>query len=260
MTWTVGAITTYTCGHQSFANLVWRKSKGAKEEGRCVAGLNTTWIKHNSECPECQRNEPEDDPVIISQPPSPLLDAPDNLEDRRGTVTEFRCGHHRFNTEDEDRYIVLGMDRLGFLLIQSRDECSRCQNKEQSEDDFDDFEEDFTSALSRTLSFTTQSSRPQSVVSRLSQRQDDENPRMRTYQPVRRGSMDFRRPLEAQLDPRIELLTARERKQQRDLDEMMLSTTFDLSPESDLPKRKQSKREKAKAIGKSIWGSIKRNV
>ncbi|KAG4030089.1 hypothetical protein MFRU_013g01130 [Monilinia fructicola] len=55
---------------------------------------------------------------------------------------------------------------------------------------------------------------------------------------------------------KIEALDQQEREQ--DLDEMMHSTTFDLAPESRLPERKESKREKVKALGHSIWESLKK--
>ncbi|KAJ8061677.1 hypothetical protein OCU04_009478 [Sclerotinia nivalis] len=253
MNWTVGTITTFTCGHHYFANLVWEGLEGGtKEERRCVAGPNTTWIKLNTECPGCQGNDLDHDQVVISQPPSPLLDAPDNLDDRRGTVTEFRCGHQIFFTRHEGELPVFRMDKPGFLLVQSPDNCPSCPNGEQFEDEFEGFEEDFTSALSQSPTFPTESS----IVTRLSQRQDDESPSMRTSQPCQRCGLSIERSVDTRLDPDqgMNLETARDREQQHEMIHMPLSPVF------DLPKGKESKREKAKAIGKSIWVSIKRKV
>ncbi|TGO52690.1 hypothetical protein BOTNAR_0317g00150 [Botryotinia narcissicola] len=74
---------------------------------------------------DVDRNVPPTSPVILSRPISPLLTAPDNLEDKRGVLTEYRCGHHKVSSVKE-KGIVLGVDKLGFLLIQSKHRCPRC--------------------------------------------------------------------------------------------------------------------------------------
>ncbi|APA13587.1 predicted protein [Sclerotinia sclerotiorum 1980 UF-70] len=261
MIFVVGIITTFTCGHQYWSNIVRRKRKdtdGTTKEGQCIAGPDTTWIKHRSECGECQHNDFDHDQVIISPPPSPLLDPPDNLDNSRGAVTEYRCGHRRFRTEDEGRLPVLGMDKLGFLLAVSRSECPRCEHERFKKVYGEDFEEETTSALSQTLTFPTESWR----YTMLSQREGAESPPMRMSQPGRQRGMAIGRSFDAHLDPDqgMNLESARHKEHQQAVDEMMRSSTADLAPESNPQKRNQRKREKIKAIGKTIWGSIKRKI
>ncbi|CAD6452125.1 60899943-3545-4944-865d-48320c509bd0 [Sclerotinia trifoliorum] len=261
MIFVVGAIETFTCGHQYWSSIVRKEREdtdGTSKEGQCIAGPDTTWIKHISECNECKINDLDHDQVTISPPPSPLLDPPDNLNDSRGGVTEYRCGHRRFFTRDEGGLPVLGMDKLGFLLAKSRDDCPRCEHEKFKDEFRDDFKGETTSTLSQALTFPTVTSR----MTRPSQRQDEESPPMRMSQLRPQRGMAIGRSFDARLDPDegINLESARHRGYQQAVDEMMLSSTFDLSPESNRQKRKQSKTEKIKAIGKSIWGSIKRNI
>ncbi|KAF5870804.1 uncharacterized protein Bfra_009358 [Botrytis fragariae] len=125
MLWLVGAVTSFTCDHQYFANLTLHQA-GDAEDWRCITGPETTWVKHDKECPDCRNKVPPTNPVILSRPMSPLLTAPDDLEDKRGALTEFRCGHHKVSASDDKECIVLGVDKLGFLLIQSKKRCPRC--------------------------------------------------------------------------------------------------------------------------------------
>ncbi|TEY64763.1 hypothetical protein BOTCAL_0143g00190 [Botryotinia calthae] len=106
MLWLVGAVTSFSCEHQYFANLTLTEAENA-EEWRCITGPETTWIKHNKECPDCRNKVPPKNPVILSRPSSPLLTAPVDLEDRRGVLTEYRCGHHRVVGDGKD-CLVLG--------------------------------------------------------------------------------------------------------------------------------------------------------
>ncbi|KAF7914308.1 uncharacterized protein EAF01_000714 [Botrytis porri] len=207
MLWLVGAVTSFTCDHQYFANLTLHEA-GDDEDWRCITGPETTWIKHDKECPDCRNKVPPTDPVILSRPLSPLLTAPDNLEDRRGLLTEFRCGHHKVAASDDKKCIVLGVDKLGFFR---KKRCPRC------------------------IAYGTQDSSSDDQCSSGSQ--PDATP------------FD---PLEPDLDfaDDVDMGTlARQRRQREAL------ATFDHPP---TPSRRESKREKAKKIGKSLWGSIKK--
>ncbi|TGO30208.1 hypothetical protein BPAE_0007g00860 [Botrytis paeoniae] len=125
MPWLVGAVTSFTCEHQYFVNLTLTEDENA-EDWKCITGPETTWIKHDKECPDCRNKVPPTNPVILARPSSPLLTAPDDLEDKRGALTEYRCGHHKVSAADDKECLVLGVDKLGFLLIQSKKRCPRC--------------------------------------------------------------------------------------------------------------------------------------
>ncbi|TGO42054.1 hypothetical protein BHYA_0013g00580 [Botrytis hyacinthi] len=210
MLWLVGAVTTFTCEHQYFANLTLTEAENA-EDWRCITGPETTWIKHDKECPDCRNKVPPTNPVILSRPPSPLLTAPDNLEDRRGVLTEYRCGHHKVSAV-EDEGIVLGVDKLGFLLIQSKHRCPRCFAHGIQESSSDD-----------------QSS---------TGGQPEETP----FVPLDGSDFDIANNMDMGT-------LARQTRRREAL------ATFYLPP---TPSRRDSKREKAKKIGKSLWGSIKK--
>ncbi|TGO57558.1 hypothetical protein BCON_0064g00260 [Botryotinia convoluta] len=107
MLWLVGAVTSFTCEHQYFANLTLTEAENA-EDWKCITGPETTWIKHNKECPDCRNKVPPTNPVILSRPP------------------KYRCGHHKVSAGGDKDCLVLGVDKLGFLLIQSKKRCPRC--------------------------------------------------------------------------------------------------------------------------------------
>ncbi|KAF7945403.1 hypothetical protein EAE96_010177 [Botrytis aclada] len=207
MLWLVGAVTSFSCEHQYFANLTLTEAENA-DDWRCITGPETTWIKHDKECPDCRNQVPPSNPVVLSRPPTPLLDAPDNLEDRRGILTEYRCGHHKVLKGKAREYVVLGVDKLGFLLVQSKKRCPRCKQ--------------YGSAADESSSET----------------QPEEAP----FVPLEGSDLD--------IADNMEMATlARQTRQRAAL------ATFDRPPSLS---RKESKRDKAKKIGKSLWGSIKK--
>ncbi|KAF7890540.1 hypothetical protein EAF00_008855 [Botryotinia globosa] len=210
MLWLVGAVTTFTCDHQYFANLTLHQA-GDEEDWRCITGPDTTWIKHAKECPDCRNQEPPTNPVILSRPVSPLRTAPDNLEDRRGVLTEYRCGHHKVSSAKE-KGIVLGVDKLGFLLIQSKHRCPRC----------------FAHRIEESSSDDQNSTRSE--------------PEETTFVPLDGSGLE--------IADNMDMGTLARQTRQREA-----LATFDLPP---APSRRDSKREKAKKIGKSLWGSIKK--
>ncbi|KAF7924387.1 uncharacterized protein EAE98_007438 [Botrytis deweyae] len=211
MLFLVGAVTSFSCEHQYFANLTLHQA-GDEEDWRCITGPDTTWTKLDKECPDCRNKVPPTDPVILSRPISPLLAAPEDLEDRRGALTEFRCGHHKVSSSDDKECIVLGVDKLGFLLIRSKKRCPRCiANGIQ-----DNSSDDQTSSAS----------------------QPDEA----SYVPLDGSDLE--------IADNMDMGTLTRQTRQREA-----LATFDHPP---TPSRRDSKREKAKKIGKSLWGSIKK--
>lgn len=210
MLWLVGAVTTFTCDHQYFANLTLHQA-GDEEDWRCITGPDTTWIKHDKECPDCRNQVSPTSPVILSRPISPLLTAPGNLQDRRGVLTEYRCKHHKVSSP-QDEGTVLGIDKLGFLLIQSKHRCPRC----------------FAHGIEESSSDDQSSTR----------NQPEEAPLV----PLDGSDLDIADNMDMGS-------LARQTRQREAL------ATFDLPP---IPSRGDSKREKAKNFGKSLWGSIKK--
>ncbi|EMR81348.1 hypothetical protein ACHAPC_003995 [Botrytis cinerea] len=219
MLWLVGAVTSFSCEHQYFANLTLTEAENAKE-WRCITGPETTWIKHNKECPDCRNKVPPKNPVILSRPASPLLTAPDDLEDRRGVLTEYRCGHHKVIGDGKD-CLVLGVDKLGFLLLQSKHRCPRC------------IEHGIQDSSS-----------------------DDQSPER--SQSAQRLSSDIKRPFvpldrtDSEMADHMDMQTLTRQTRPREA-----LATSDHPPTLT---RRASKREKAKTLGKSLWGSIKKKL
>ncbi|ESZ93734.1 hypothetical protein SBOR_5871 [Sclerotinia borealis F-4128] len=206
-----------------------------------------------------------------------------------GTYINFRCGHHRFADaiapgEGEN----IKIDEYGFVLVESEDVCPSC-DPESDSDDKSKFSFHGTE-LMRSPSFTQKDDSRESLKSFETsddQWEDEETllimSKPETYQPTRpvvetyeptqsiveqssQSDVDLRRSFDdpVLLDDRIDsdlLEMQRLNREGQNLIEMMQSTTLDLSPspQSELPKRRQSKREKAKEFGRSIWGSLKKN-
>lgn len=128
MVWLVGTVTTFSCKHKYFHELSWTEGDDAHLEREFITGPNTQWVEIDYKCQSCQRKKP-----VTSPEEEPLLEAPDNYDDSRGLVIEYSCGHHGHGTGKEEGRNVLGVDKLGFLLIDSKEACYNCKLRESSQ-------------------------------------------------------------------------------------------------------------------------------